>query len=361
MIALGKAYRRPLLTVLLVGAGIALLGATLSRFQATDLQTAPDSAVETERPVAAEPATPAELHYRDGIAALKRGDAAAAALAFEKAAALRPDVAAIQANLGFAYLEMNHPESARDSFWQALTLDPGQINAFYGLGEAYEALGDLVAASDAMRRYVNRSPESDPFRERARGKLSAWKTLLVQQDGRQTGESVDGLVDTNLNDRASRDLVEPGGEIALGDQVRGVLLSGLDGTTVDFSQYLGRTVILNVWATWCPPCRVELPSLVELHQELDPDRFAVVGLSVDEDSDFLTEFIREQGLNYDHFVDAPRAVTQERFGIFDLPQTLLIDPKGRFVERISGIRDWAEPEIRARLEEIDITGRDSDA
>jgi thiol-disulfide isomerase/thioredoxin len=361
MIALEKAYRRPLLAVLLVGAAIALLGATFSQFQESDLaKTSASTATPAPLP-AAGGAPAAELHYNDGIAALKRGDAAAAALAFEKAAGLRPDVPAIHANLGFAYLEMDHPETARDSFWHALTLDPGHINAYYGLGEAYEALDDLIAASDAMRRYVNRSPESDPFRERARDKLANWVTKLAQGDARQNGGNAEEPEGPNARDASGTLGGEPKSEIALGGQVTGLLLTGTDGTTSDFAQYHGKTVILNIWATWCPPCRIELPSLVQLHRELDTDRFAVVGLSVDEDSIFLAEFIRQEGLSYDNYVDAPRRITQGRFGVFELPQTLLIDPQGRFVERITGIRDWADAEVRRKLEEIDRAGRDGDA
>ena len=387
MIALPRAYRRALLAALVVGATITLLGFSISRLQQPDLRALGGEAPAQPVPSgAADEGDAAERLYHAGIAALRRGDAPAAALAFEEAAKLRPDVAAIQANLGFAYLEMDHPQAARDRFWQALTLDSRQINAFYGLGEAYEALDDLVAASDAMRRFIDRSAEDDPFRGRARERLATWSRLLAQGQGRpDSGASAAERRNRTALDRPAETTgAEAGAEagalagaeagatsdaaaadsapvqIAIGEQVADLTLTALDGHSSDFARYAGKTVILNVWATWCPPCRVELPSLERLHRSLAPERFAVVGLSVDEDAEFLAEFIHEQGLSYENFVDAPRRITQGRFGVYELPQTLLIDPSGRLIERIVGIRDWSASDMRARLEEIDRAGREGE-
>ncbi len=127
-------------------------------------------------------------------------------------------------------------------------------------------------------------------------------------------------------------------------------IPGLDGKPVSPADARGKVVLLNFWATWCGPCRAEIPDLVELQAKYK-DRLQVIGLVVDDDDlDAIHQFIREFHINY------PVAITSDDVrlhygGIAALPTSFLLDPQGRVVQKHVGLRDPAlyETEIRALL------------
>jgi thiol-disulfide isomerase/thioredoxin len=127
-------------------------------------------------------------------------------------------------------------------------------------------------------------------------------------------------------------------------------IPGLDGKPVSPADGRGKVVLLNFWATWCGPCRAEIPDLVEL-QDKYKDRLQVIGLVIDDDDlDAIHQFIREFRINY------PIAITSDDVrthygGIAALPTSFLLDPQGRVVQKHVGLRDPAlyETEIRALL------------
>ncbi|HEY0635581.1 MAG TPA: TlpA disulfide reductase family protein, partial [Gammaproteobacteria bacterium] len=75
-----------------------------------------------------------------------------------------------------------------------------------------------------------------------------------------------------------------------GQPVPSITVTDLDGVTLDLDSQRGKLVVLHVWATWCPPCREELPGLDRLAKSLDPNRYTVIGLSIDEDINLVREF-----------------------------------------------------------------------
>ncbi len=127
-------------------------------------------------------------------------------------------------------------------------------------------------------------------------------------------------------------------------------IPGLDGKPVSAADARGKVVLLNFWATWCGPCRAEIPDLVELQAKYK-DRLQVIGLVVDDDDlDAIHQFIREFRINY------PVAITSDDVrvhygGIAALPTSFLLDPQGRVVQKHVGLRDPSlyETEIRALL------------
>ncbi|ROR32909.1 TlpA family protein disulfide reductase [Inmirania thermothiophila] len=140
-----------------------------------------------------------------------------------------------------------------------------------------------------------------------------------------------------------------GGDPAAGRVLPEGRLWRLDGTAVEASAYRGRAVVLNFWATWCVPCREELPSLERLARSLDPARFAVVAVSVDDDVNLVREFLRETPLAFDLYLDRDRW-WQGRLGVRAIPDTFLVAPDGRIVARETGPRQWDAPEMRRRVE-----------
>ena len=121
---------------------------------------------------------------------------------------------------------------------------------------------------------------------------------------------------------------------AKGEPAPDFRLSALDGSPWRLSELRGKVVLLNFWATWCGPCRKELPSLESLHQRFSKDGLAVLGVS-DEKADEVLEFLAEKGITYPTLNDHNAEVFQ-RYHVTAIPTTLIIGPDGRLRKRIEG-------------------------
>ncbi len=106
-------------------------------------------------------------------------------------------------------------------------------------------------------------------------------------------------------------------------------LKDADGRTVKLSDYLGQVVLLNFWATWCGPCRIEIPWFIEFEQRLKDQRFAVLGVSMDDDGwDAVRPYVEKHRINY-RMVVGDENVSQLYGGVDALPTTFLIDREGK--------------------------------
>ncbi len=128
-------------------------------------------------------------------------------------------------------------------------------------------------------------------------------------------------------------------------------LLNLNGDEVHLSDYRGKVVLLNFFATYCPPCRMEMPEFVELQKEYGPKGFAVIAISVDEDGQrVLPPFIQRLGLNFPVLL-ATSKVIADYGNIYALPQTFIIDRDQRVVRHFTGMvtRAMIEPLIKDAL------------
>ena len=123
-------------------------------------------------------------------------------------------------------------------------------------------------------------------------------------------------------------------------------LKGKDSTLIVAT---GKVLVLNVWATWCGPCRHEMPSLDRLSQKLDSSRFLVVGLSVDTDDHVVREFLIERKVSFPNYMDPTMTIANEVFGIRAFPSTFVFAPDGRLLDVIEGWREWDNREMINRL------------
>lgn len=118
----------------------------------------------------------------------------------------------------------------------------------------------------------------------------------------------------------------------------------LDGGRLDVADLRGHVVVLNSWASWCAPCREEVPSFVALDEQRDPDTVAVVGLNVNDQEAAANDFASEFGIRYPSIVDADGALLRIIPGVppSSLPSTVILDPQGRIAARIIGVTDPVE-------------------
>ena len=115
-------------------------------------------------------------------------------------------------------------------------------------------------------------------------------------------------------------------------------LPSLEGKDVTLSAYHGHAVLLNFWATWCGPCKIEMPWFVELQKEYGPQGLAIVGVAMDDASkDEIQKFAKEMGVNYTILL-GKEAVGQQYGGVDVLPTTFFIDRDGKIISREFGLQ-----------------------
>jgi len=142
--------------------------------------------------------------------------------------------------------------------------------------------------------------------------------------------------------------------IGKGDVFPMVKLHELSGN-IAYSRELfkGKVVIFNIWATWCPPCRKEMPDLLRLSQLLPKKRFMVVALSVDKNLEDVKTFVHEHGLTFPVFWDQGGAViAAPKLGVFKYPETLVMNREGRVVTKVIGAYPWARADTIKALKHI---------
>lgn len=128
-------------------------------------------------------------------------------------------------------------------------------------------------------------------------------------------------------------------------------LSSLDGTSVRSRDLNGKVVLLNFWATWCGPCKEEMPSLARLQQQFDPKRFAIVTITTDVQRRGIQQFLGQLGITLPVLFDEDQEVSRS-FMVRGLPTTILIAPDGHLLGRATGPRAWDSQESIALMRQI---------
>jgi thiol-disulfide isomerase/thioredoxin len=162
------------------------------------------------------------------------------------------------------------------------------------------------------------------------------------------------LVGKNLARRPRAAENAPDSGRMVGKNAPDFALESLDGKTVHLSDYRGKAVLLNFWATWCEPCKVEMPWFVELQKQYGPEGFSIIGVAMDDSGkDAIARFAKEMGVNYPVLL-GKEAVGDQFGGIPYLPVSFYLDRNGQVVEQVAGLkaRREIEDDIKDALKHV---------
>lgn len=128
-------------------------------------------------------------------------------------------------------------------------------------------------------------------------------------------------------------------------------LQDLNGNPVSLRDLRGKVVFLNFWATWCPPCRLEMPTMEELHKEFDSQGLTILAINFRESPEEIKTFFKQHHLTFTTLLDKEAEV----FGLYQawsLPTTYLVNKNGEIVGRVIGYRDWHSDQAKAFFRQL---------
>jgi peroxiredoxin len=129
-------------------------------------------------------------------------------------------------------------------------------------------------------------------------------------------------------------------------------LPDLNGTVHSLSALRGRVVFLNLWTTWCPPCRMEMPAMERLYRRFRDRDFVILAVSEDEEgASAVAPFVAELGITFPVLLD-PEGRLSTRYGVTGYPETFIIDRNGHVVEHVIGPAEWNSEEMLAYFEAL---------
>jgi peroxiredoxin len=141
------------------------------------------------------------------------------------------------------------------------------------------------------------------------------------------------------------------GPAVVGKPAPDFALQDMSGRMVKLSDFRGKLVMLNFWATWCPPCREEIPSMVKLNQLMAGKPFQMLAVSIDEGGgEAVAAFFKGAGITLPALLDTDNSVSR-RYGTTGVPETFVIDSKGVVLKKVVGAFDWTAPEVIGFLDE----------
>lgn len=130
----------------------------------------------------------------------------------------------------------------------------------------------------------------------------------------------------------------------------------LNGNKVSLSEYRGKVVLVNIWATWCPPCREEMPSMQKLYDRFKGKDFEILAVSIDANgAKAVAPFMQELKLTFPALLDTKGRI-RSLYGTTGVPESFIIDKNGILVQKVIGPLDWAKPEVFRFFEKLILKG-----
>ncbi len=141
------------------------------------------------------------------------------------------------------------------------------------------------------------------------------------------------------------------GEVEIGQTLREASMQGLNGPPRRLSSFRGKPLIINVWASWCGPCRQEMGSLERLAWRDEGRHFQLIGISTDDYPDRAKAFLRQTNATFNHYIDKALEL-ENMLGANRLPLTILVDAQGRVLSKHYGAKEWDSPEALALVRKL---------
>jgi len=151
-------------------------------------------------------------------------------------------------------------------------------------------------------------------------------------------------------------LADTPGEVKVGSFLRSVKMQGLNVNDKQLNDYRGQPMIINIWASWCGPCRAEMQSLEKLANKYDKKQFNLIGISTDDYRNRALDLIDQTKITFDNYIDK-KLVLENMLGANRIPLTLLIDKNGKVLKKFHGSLVWDNPkmiEIIASILKLDL-------
>jgi thiol-disulfide isomerase/thioredoxin len=144
---------------------------------------------------------------------------------------------------------------------------------------------------------------------------------------------------------------QPSEEVPIGGTLRDATLRGLNGPPRKLSEFLGKPLIINVWASWCGPCRAEMASLERLAWLDQSHDLTVIGISTDDHEDRAVAALRSSNATITHFIDK-NLLMEKMLGASRLPLTVFVAADGRVLDKVYGAREWDGAAALAHIEKV---------
>ncbi|NOS97844.1 MAG: TlpA family protein disulfide reductase [Methylotenera sp.] len=133
------------------------------------------------------------------------------------------------------------------------------------------------------------------------------------------------------------------GEVEVGRTLRDVPMNSFTGSIKKFSSYRGKPLIINIWASWCGPCREEMASLERLSKRYNGKQFNIIGISTDDDASAAAMAIKQSKLTFTNYLDHD-VILENMLGANTIPLTILVDAKGQVLLKVRGSHEWDDAE-----------------
>ncbi len=141
------------------------------------------------------------------------------------------------------------------------------------------------------------------------------------------------------------------GEVMVGSYLREATLDGLNGKSKKLSDFNGKPLIINVWASWCGPCRAEMASLERLAQYYNGKELHVIGVSTDDYRNKAKAFIKQTEITFENFLDS-KLLLENMLGANTIPLTILVSANGRVLKKVRGAYAWDSPKNIDAIAEV---------